>query len=84
MQETLFPLPISPSPRLAWMAEHNVTTHYSFDEDFGKHWQASIGIPPDISEAYRMEDTGCLCYGTTEIEALEKLCARQNWRHWNQ
>lgn len=84
MNETLFPLPISLSPRLKWINEHGVTTYYepagALGDDAG--WSAYIGTNDEESE--EMEEAGRLCFGHTEDEALERLAKAQSWRLWNE
>lgn len=79
----LFPLPVSPSPRLAWLMEHGVQIHWHHDQE-SPPCLAALRIPEDVMEAYRMEDVGELCYGHTEQEAVERLAVKQGWKLWNQ
>ncbi len=70
MTDTLFDLPDSPSPRLRWLREHQVTTTKEA-EPTGDLWTAWVF--PDTSG-----------YGATEDEALADLARKLNVKLWNE
>ncbi len=85
--DTLFEMPVSLSPRLAWMRQHEVTTHYHKPGMFGddEGWSAFIGSWDEITgNCVEMEEQGRLCYGHSEQEAVERLAKGQGWRLWNE
>jgi len=89
MNDTLFDIPESKSPRLLWIEKHGVLTHHSphMDDD---PWMAIIpfdghtgSIGAIMAEWCRLYDeTGMIGYG--ETEAIVKLAIAHNLKLWNE
>jgi hypothetical protein len=70
----LFPVPAVLSPRLKWLAEHNLTTSYD------------AGLASEGEEfpwtCYHRTFGGVLAIGRTEDEAMEAYCLAYGLKHW--
>lgn len=86
MSETLFKLPKCDSPRLKWLKERGVSTHFNKDVQVGDEdefsgepifpWCAFTGEPN-----FPRPDAG---YGNTEHEAIVNLAILKGWKLWNE
>ena len=86
MSDTLFDIPACESPRLKWMREHNVSTHFDKDvqpdeeDEFTGEtifpWAAYSGKPE-----LKRQGVG---FGNTEHEAIVELAIRKDWKLWNE
>lgn len=93
MSEELFEIPEALSPRLAWIKENNVLTHYaSHLEDFDDPWTAIIPmedhvgtLPQIMAEWCRVyDDANEIGYGATEDDAIVDLAKKLNLKLWNE
>jgi len=77
----LFPIPPSPSPRLAWMAKHDLHTHCSgAAKDFlGEPWNCWRG---DLKDATVLNDD--YATGATEIDAIVAWAKAHGVKLWNE
>ena len=78
MSEELFNLPPSPSPRIKWMREHAIQTHYCADIEDGP-WSAWTG---SLADAIETEDG--MGYGMTEEDAVIDYAKNANLKLWNE
>ena len=86
MNDTLFDIPVCESPRLKWLREHKVSTHFNKDVQPGDEdefsgetiypWCAYVG-PLEYPRA----DAG---YGNTEHDAVVELAIINDWKLWNE
>ena len=86
MSDTLFDLPETKSPRLKWMDEKNVSTHFNKDVQAGdedefsgepiRPWAAFVG-----ESRFPRPDAG---FGDTEHEAIVDLAIKKGWKLWNE
>lgn len=80
----LFDVPETLSPRLKWMREHGINTHYSPCEDNEwEPWSAFKGTFEDIADRVcEMEENGEFVTGHSEEEVLWKLSQNLKIPHW--
>ena len=86
MSDLLFDIPICESPRLKWMRERKVSTHFNKDVQLGDEdefsgetiypWCAFTGEPK-----FPRLDAG---YGNTEHESIVALAILKGWKLWNE
>lgn len=74
MNDALFDLPESKSPRLIWMEEHGVST-YPPSPALGC-WAASRDCDPPLDEFVGLADT--------ELDAIADLARKLNLKLWNE
>ena len=78
MSEELFEIPLSESPRLKWLRDHNVKTLLTefLDDDENQHWSAW-----NQEDAPNPDNTGI---GETEHDAIVALALMNGWKLWNE
>jgi hypothetical protein len=92
MNDELFTIPETLSPRLLWIAANCILTHHAphcpeapwiaiqpFDGDRGKE------VGEIMAESCRLyDDADAIGYGQTEDEAIVSLAKKLNLRLWNE
>jgi hypothetical protein len=80
----LFPIPETLSPRLAWMRENRVRTHFnqSFADAKDKEAQPWCAWLPSNDDNTIPKDPDLCGYGATEIDALLDLVAVTRVKGW--
>jgi hypothetical protein len=91
--EELFPVVVTLSPRLQWVAEHQIRVHYCAGIGCGGlPWCAWLPSNDDVIDIGPHDalkhgglpiDPDACGYGHTEIEALEQLATIHRLRHWS-
>jgi hypothetical protein len=74
MNDNLFDIPETLSPRIIWMQEHKVTT-YPPNPSLGC-WAASRDTDPPLDEFVGLADT--------ELDALVDMARKINLKLWNE
>ncbi len=72
---TLFDIPYSPSPKLAWLRKHNLETAY----DSGL---VDVYGEKEPWSCYKFNSDN-MTIGETEIEAILRYCEKYNLKHWS-
>lgn len=86
MDDTLFQMEETPSPKKRWLKEKNVTVarNPKLNDDMD-HWEAWVGEYGAAAQA-RMDDTETARFatGATEEEAMHNLVMKNGWKYWNE
>ncbi len=91
--DTLFDVPESLSPRLAWMRKHGIQTLKRDDLpcEAGR-WEAYVGdyeaaVTKTINDSdarFYPDESPHLAWGQTEEEAVMELAQNNEWPLWNE
>lgn len=88
MNDLLFDVPETLSPRLAWMQKHQIRTHHQpemvDDLDPWTAWLPRHDWDENTPTCFALEHEGQVGYGQTEDAAIINLCVKENIRLWNE